>query len=511
MPVHAVLLHTGRVLMWSSLYERSRLLYSSWTWDPVSNAESPPLPFNGSNPYGPWKVDDDIDLFCSHHVILEDGRVLAMGGGGGDAQVSSAGHDGVFIFDPNAGTDGRWQKIADMTHGRWYPTPVMLGDGSIVVFSGWKAISDAPYREIVAQPEILSPPHYLPRVVTGAELALPLFPGLHMVPGGDVYYTGTTWQYTPGHAGFIQTSAYTHSSPVSGMWTQYNDNAGHPLFAKQRNREEATSVLLAPAHDGRILLIGGAYADESYNLYPGTNPKSWEILETQSGAPAWSVSGSMKKGRINVNAVLLPDGKVLILGGHSRHKFEHAETEQAMSAELFDPEIAINSPQDQDSIIETGPMSRSRMYHSTALLLPDGSVWCGGGEDKHAPATTPGEYLPRNQKNMEIYQPPYFFRGPRPTIESVSELNIGCGTSFEINTQNANEIRKVVLMRPGAVTHHTDPSQRNVPLQFSSMNTKLNVRMETDRTVAPPGHYMLFIVDAEGRPCERAVFIRVRR
>ena len=510
MPVHAVLLHTGRVLMWSSRYERARLLYSSWTWDPESNAESPPLPFNGMDPYGPWKLDDDIDLFCSHHVILEDGRVLAMGGGGGDAPVSSAGHDGVFVFDPSADTHGRWDKIADMTHGRWYPTPVMLGDGSIVVFSGWKKITTAPYREIVAAPEILSPPDYVPVVVTGAELQLPLFPGLHMVPGGAIYYTGTTWRYSADHVMFVQTSSYKHSSGTTGKWTQYNDNTGQPLFPKQRNREEATSVLLSPAQEGRILLIGGAYAGNSTEQQPGSDPKSWEILDTQPRTPAWSIRGSMHKSRINVNAVLLPDGKVLILGGHSRHKFEHSKDDRAMTAELFDPEIAINSPQTADAIVETGPMSRSRMYHSTALLLPDGSVWCGGGEDDHAPETTPNEDEPRLQKSMEIYQPPYFFQGPRPTIDSVSDLDIHYGRRFDIHTSKPSEIRKVVLMRLGSVTHHTDPNQRNVPLQFTATSSKLDVVMESDSTVAPPGFYMLFIIDGEGRPCERAVFVRLR-
>ena len=142
MPVHAILLHSGRVLMWSSRYEKTGLLYSSWTWDPITDAESPPLPFDGKKPDAKWTTANNIDLFCSHHVILKDGRVLAMGGGGGNAEGDSAGHDGVFLFDPTADTHGKWQKLADMTHGRWYPTPVMLSDGSIIVFSGWKGIQN---------------------------------------------------------------------------------------------------------------------------------------------------------------------------------------------------------------------------------------------------------------------------------------------------------------------------------------------------------------------------------
>ncbi len=511
MVVHAVLLHTGRILMWSSRYETTGLLYASWTWDPITGDASPPLPFDGNKADAEWTVDNNIDLFCSHHVVLEDGRVLAMGGGGAQSEGDSAGHDGVFLFDPAAGAHGKWQKSADMTHGRWYPTPVMLGDGSVVVFSGWKAISNHPYREIVAQPEILSPPNYQPRVVKGADQALPLFPGLHMVPGGSVYYTGTTWRYSDDHVKFVETSSYRQINGVSGTWTRYRDNTRQPLFPRQRNREEATSVLLSPAQDGRILLIGGANAGGGDEPHASSDPTSWEILETHSGTPTWSFQGSMKTDRINVNAVLLPDGKVLILGGHSRHKFNHAKSERAMTAELFDPEVAMSTSQTSEPIVETGPMSRSRMYHSTALLLPDGSVWCGGGEDRFAPETTPGEYKPRLQKNMEIYQPPYFFQGTRPVLESTSETNIDYGATFSVDTPNASEIEKVVLMKPGSVTHHTDPSQRCVPLRFEVGSTKISASMETDPTVAPPGHYMIFIVDREGRPCERAAFVRVKR
>ena len=112
---------------------------------------------------------------------------------------------------------------------------------------------------------------------------------------------------------------------------------------------------------------------------------------------------------------------------------------------------------------------------------------------------------------MEIYQPPYFFRGVRPIIDSVSDLDLRYGAIFSIATRNANEIRRVVLMRPGSVTHHTDPGQRSVPLRFELMSMKLSVTMETDPNVAPPGYYMLFIVDGEGRPCQQAVFVRLRR
>ena len=290
---------------------------------------------------------------------------------------------------------------------------------------------------------------------------------------------------------------------------QYQDANNTPLEPQQRWRQEGTSVLLPPAHEGRILLLGGGYPQDAVQ-HPDADPRSWEILETQgANGPKWTLSGRMKKPRINVNAVLLPDSKVLIVGGHDNQRGEHLQAGQALTAEIFDPQIAINTA-GQDPIVETSPMSVPRMYHSTAILLPDGSVLTAGGSDPYK-NRDPGEPIPSDYKNLEIYKPPYFFRGPRPELSSISDTEIRFAAKFSIESPNAADIEKVVLLKPGCVTHHTDPNQRLVELDFDVDGAvRLSVHMETDPTIAPPGYYMLFIVNRDGLPCDKARFVRLR-
>ena len=516
--VHAVMLHTGNVLLWSGRYEGWELLFAAWTWNPQTGKGSPALPFDGDDmTKKAWTDDKDVDLFCSHHVVLEDGRVMALGGGGGRDEAGRflPGHAGVFIFDPEDGPDGSWSKHGRMNFNRWYPTAVNMPDGSVVVFSG-RGHNPPNQNQVVAVPphEVLPPPSYTPTTLSGDETKTNLYPGLHLVKGGKIFYVPTTWQYIlpdgqePGYAPYLPTISFRLGENNSIKAEGYCDENNNTLKPRQPWRQEGTSVLLPPAHEGRILLLGGGYPDGTEQC-PDPEPQSWEILETQGpNGLEWSIAGLMKKPRINVNAVILPDGKVLIVGGHNNQRNNHLPSGQALTAEIFDPQVAINDP-GRDPIVETGPMSVPRMYHSTAILLPDGSVLAAGGFDPHKTAKF-GEPIPSDYKDLEIYRPPYFFRGPRPALSSVSDLEIQFGAEFSIESPNAADIRKVVLLRPGCTTHHTDPNQRLVELTFAADGVgRLTVTMETDSTVAPPGYYMLFIVDGQGLPCEKAQFVRV--
>ena len=116
----------------------------------------------------------------------------------------------------------------------------------------------------------------------------------------------------------------------------------------------------------------------------------------------------MNSARVNVTAVLLPDGKVLILGGHEKYKRNHDNTHPSNVAEIYDPTVSYDVADPSAAFTEVAEMHKPRLYHSVALLLPDGRVFVAGGEDNE----TEG-----NQKTMEFYEPPYLHQGNQQSVD----------------------------------------------------------------------------------------------
>jgi hypothetical protein len=259
----------------------------------------------------------------------------------------------------------------------------------------------------------------------------------------------------------------------------------------------------------------------------------------------------MNFGRVNGHCVILPDATVLICGGHDSYKWQNQAgtalpnpttgTQPSLFAEIFDPSQPAGSQFRTVPVAERGDprthLQDPRMYHSVALLLPDGRVFTAGGADPNrfepppggGAWTTPveanfatdwvarrmyGSRMALNAKTFEIYEPPYCFKGPRPTLTDVlrngtSTRRIEYGQTFTVTTPQASDIEDVALIRPGACTHHTDSEQRFVRLSFSKGTGQLTVTAVSDTNLAPPGYYMLWIVDSQKRPCEEAVFVRL--
>ena len=273
---------------------------------------------------------------------------------------------------------------------------------------------------------------------------------------------------TDGRVAYVGSGLGTRTfDPVTHTWSSVITNT-----LSTRTRRYGTSVLLpvspADGYKSRVMILGGA------------NPslRSTEIIDFSVAAPLWQPGAEMSQPRIEMNATILPNGKVLATGGSLN---DEDAASASLNADLYDPATNTFSP--------AGANAFPRLYHSNALLLPDATVLLAGGNPQR------GNYEAR----MEIYSPAYLFNGDRPVIESVPNL-VNYGGTFQVHTQDAADIASVVLVRPGAPTHAFDMDQRLVKLSYSVGSGLLNVTAPPNGNIAPPGYYMLFILNAAGVP-----------
>ena len=432
-PVHMALMHNGKVLIVAGsgnvAAERN---FRAMVWDPQTGTFSSAIPLA-------W------DMFCNGMVALPDGQIFINGGN--LAYDPFWGERRTALFDPAAGV---FTNIQNMAHGRWYPTVTALGDGSIMTFSGLLDTGGTNSSVEIYTPGSGWSPEYM------AGWTPPLYPRMHLLTDGKVAYVGST---TP-------TRTF---DPVAHTWSAIITNS-------TRNRNYGTSVLLplspADSYKSRVMIFGGG------------NPSvaSTEIIDFSVAAPRWQLGPAMSQPRIQMNATILPDGKVLVTGGS--YNDEDAAT-ASRNADLYDPATNTFSP--------AGANAFPRLYHSNALLLPDATVLLAGGNPQR------GNYEAR----MEIYSPAYLFNGAdlaeRPVIQSLPNL-VNYGGTFQVHTQAAADIASVVLVRPGAPTHAFDMDQRLVKLSYTVDSGLLNVTAPPHGNIAPPGYYMLFILNAAGVP-----------
>ncbi|MDA2927436.1 galactose oxidase early set domain-containing protein [Acidobacteria bacterium AH-259-G07] len=198
--------------------------------------------------------------------------------------------------------------------------------------------------------------------------------------------------------------------------------------------------------------------------------------------PTWQTIRPMSYRRSNVNVVILPDSKVLVSGGGTRRRGP-----QVLPCELFDTSVNYMDPA-INPWTTVASLNARRQYHSTCVLLPDGRVLAGGND-------TGSRVM-----SLEAYRPPYWFRGPRPRIW-YAPTRTHIGSTFTIDSPDAPHVDRAVLVRPMADTHHTDSEQRllNLPIMRRG-RCSLRVRAPANHRLAPPGYYMLFLVNTSGVP-----------
>jgi hypothetical protein len=388
----------------------------------------------------PVNVDTGFNIFCSGLAHLIDGSVF-IAGGNADQQLN--GIVQTHLFDPTTNT---WTLGANMLGARWYPTVTPLRNGEMLITSGR-----------VNTPEVRALNGTL-RPLTTASLSLPLYPWLDVSPDGRAFYSGPD----PTLRALDTTGTGTWQT-VGQRDSITRDYGGHALF-----------------DIGKMLVAGG-----------GASTKDARVIDVNGASPQVTATAPMAFGRRQHNLTVLADGSVLATGGNSSGASLVDLNAGVYPAELWSPATG--------QWRTLAAMQITRQYHSTALLLPDGRVLSSGG-GICGTCDTVG-YL---AKNAEIFSPPYLFQSdgtlaPRPTIDAAPS-SAGYGASLDIGTGNPAGIRKVALVRLGAVTHSDNMEQRYVPLSFTAGATSITATAPANANVAPPGYYMLFIVDANGVP-----------
>jgi hypothetical protein len=212
---------------------------------------------------------------------------------------------------------------------------------------------------------------------------------------------------------------------------------------------------------------------------PPTNTA--EVIDLNAASPSWRYVSSMAFSRRHHNATLLPDGTVLVTGGTSGNASFNDTSQPVYAAELWNPATETWTTMASQTV--------GRFYHSTSVLLPDGRVLSGGGD---------GAF------QTEIYSPPYLFKGPRPSINHWPTV-VTYGESVFIGTPQSTSITNVNLIRLPSATHAIDMNQRINRLTFSQTTDGLTVTTPSGGNLAPPGHYLLFVLDGNGVPSVSAL------
>jgi Domain of unknown function (DUF1929)/Bacterial Ig domain/Kelch motif len=391
-------------------------------------------------------VPTTADLFCSGHALLADGRVLIVGGYGGSS--SDIGIANAEIFDPS---NNSWKAVPNMSYKRWYPGATTLSDGTILVTAGWQTAN----HTNAGIPEIYNASTNAWTKLTAANNPFETYPFLFQLSDGRVIHVGN--------------SEYATVSDILDLttltWSVVDPNIV----------DGGSAAMYLP---GKIMKAGTAA--DSQDVGPSAN--TTYVLDTTTADPVWKQTPSMSYARSFLNLPVLPDGTVLAIGGETDKNGGNIAN-AVYAAELW-------SPQTQ-TWTTMSSMHTPREYHATAILLPDARVLVSGmGADF---GNVP------NEMNAEFYSPPYLFKGARPAI-SQAPAQISFGTNFFVATPDAATITTAVLIRTGAVTHFFDQNTRYVPLTFQQTTGGLTLSAPAGANFAPPGYYMLFLVNSSGIP-----------
>lgn len=409
-----------------------------------------------------WVDHPSQEMYCSAHTLRPDGSLFEFGGHAGSSVFGPVyGKTQASIFDFESKT---WTEQEHMEQARWYPSAVTLGNGDILAIGGSNGLDNVYKPEVYngTNWRMLHNVDYSDLLITNNNVFDHTYPFVHLVSDGRVFW-----------AGWDQEMAYI-------------DTAGNGSWGQKYQREGLHRAWGSPVmyEQDKLLLIGGIGSESVY----GHATHTAMTIDLTGETPTTQLTDSMLFPRADADGTIMANGEVLINGGGYNHILGPSPT-HILVPEIWNPSTGEWTVGDA----ATNP----RGYHSSSLLLPDGRIWTGGGEC--------GDDCTKGM-TAQIFNPPYLFKkdgsgelAPRPVINSAdSEINYG--EQFDATVTVPRGIDKVNLIRYGSSTHHINFEQRIQELDFSLSGNNLTLTAPDNGNLAPPGFYMLFVVDNDGVP-----------
>lgn len=473
--IHAVLLPNKNVLYWHGRYMPVLCAFynpsnNTAAWDTALPNWPPPDSVNPN-----YNDNEAPVIFCGGHTFLADGSLI-IAGGERTRPISDyfRGLKYTYKYSGSWSAAGGNTNPHEMADGRWYPSVTRLADGRLIAMSGYKYLGPPTINDV---PELYDPDEnaqgygWTSYSAAAAHKDIPLYPGNHLIPFGEyegcVLYDLVTWEPT----GYDQAHIFIP-----------NPSSNPPIYWVPAGQDNMSG--LEAGNSIMCLIKPGDTSAKILNI-GGSNTRDVRMIEIgDKGISNWSTLTSMTRNRKNANAIVLPDGNIMVLG----------------SANVSTPELLITEDSDPANWtwMDLANMQVNREYHSTALLLHNGKVWVGGSR---VPTLASGEFEKDMERRIEIYTPYYLQNATdaanRPVISSFDE-DISYNSRFELSLASAKNIDSFVLIGLSSVTHAFNMNQRNVSLSFeTSDNVNYLIETPVNGNIAPPGIYMLFAVQVK--------------
>ncbi len=429
--VHAVLMPDGRVLSYGTTATGQQTANAIYAvWDPSAGLDAGHLTLPNMT---------GTDLFCSSQLVVPNGGTVFIAGGDNwtGTGTTNTGNNNSNTFNYGNNT---LVRNDNMNRARWYSSSTTLLNGEIYVQGGAGGTDRPEIRGTDGVFRLLGDAN-----TSGFDF---MYPRNFIAPDGRVFgYDSAGRMYYVNASG---TGAVTTSG-------QFSAPTG----------SDSSAAMYRP---GRILQFGG-------------NSRNALTIDITGGTPVVSSTQPLSTQRRLVTATILADGRVLATGGST---VWNEMTGVNYNAEIWNPATG--------QWLLGPPQTRARLYHSTAVLMPDASVLVLGGG-------APG---PQVNTNVEVYYPSYLYNtsggfATRPVIDNAPGT-IDIGENFQVDMGGTQSISRVVMIKTASVTHSWNMDQRFIELTFIQNGSQLLVQAPTRAADATPGFYMLFAMNSAGTP-----------